>query len=434
MALRREDESTDLAPSVSQSGQGLHYAYVILAVGLICLVGALGFGRFAYALLLPSMREEFKTSYIQMGTIATSNALAYMISSLVCGLIASRFGARLVVSSAVFLCGLGMIWTASVTSVEQAALAQFVCGLGTGGVVGPVYSIVNPWFVPAKRGTATGITQMGSGIGLVLGGIVVPQLLALGGTSGWRFSWYVLAGVVLATALVAWGFLRNDPREKNLKPVGADRPVPASRKVVRHSPANYPQTVGEIYRNFSIWHLGLVFACFGLSYVVYTVFFAAHLGNNGLDSHEAGFIWSLGGLVSVAGSLLWGWFADRFGRKLALIMVLGIQGAALLELAFSHTRPGFYLGAMAYGLVLWGMPVVISIITAELVGPRLAAAALGLVIVLFGLGQVGGPILAGWLKDLSGSLELPLIVSAGIAWGGALLAVFLKTAPRQSNA
>jgi MFS family permease len=75
-----------------------HYAYIILGTGMLCLVSSLGFGRFSYALLLPAMRADFNTSYTQMGSIATANALAYMISVLVCGILTGRFGARVVIN------------------------------------------------------------------------------------------------------------------------------------------------------------------------------------------------------------------------------------------------------------------------------------------------------------------------------------------------
>jgi len=274
---------------------------------------------------------------------------------------------------------------------------------------------------------------MGSGLGLVLGGLLVPQLLATEG--GWRFAWFVMGGLVLLIGLTAAIFLRNSPAEKGLKAIGGEsestsvqmRPAASRPNTDFAAPAN----VWEVYRSPRIWLLGAIFACFGLSYVVYTIFFAAHLQNNGFSSQEAGFVWGFAGLVSVGGAGLWGWVADRRGRPFALRTVLLIQGTALAALSFSHTSLTLYLGAMLYGLALWGMPIVISLLAAELAGPRLAAAALGLVIVLFSAGQVVGPILAGWLKDTSGSLELPLLVAAGIAWGGALLAFTVKSRVRK---
>lgn len=405
----------------------LHYAVIMVGVGLLCLIGSLGFSRFCYALLLPAMQKDFQTSYTQMGSIATANALAYMISALVCGLLTSRFGARGVISLSLFLCVAGLVITGFAAGVEQAAIGQFICGLGTGGAVGPVYSIAGPWFVAHRRGMATGIIQMGSGAGLVLGGLLVPQLLAAGGTMGWRFAWYILAGLVLITAILATLFLSNHPSEKNLAPLGAnDQPRPDRKRPAAIAPDSSLTTLGSIYRSPRLWHVGLTFTCFGLSYVVYTIFFAAYLLSRGFSNEEAGLVWGLAGLVSVAGSVFWGWLADRRGRRFTLVMVLLIQAVALAELSLLHARPTLYFGAMLYGLALWGMPVVISLIAGEIAGPKFAPAAVGLVIVLFSVGQVIGPLLAGWLKDTSGSLELPLLVASAIAGFGAILGRFIR--------
>ncbi len=235
----------------------------------------------------------------------------------------------------------------------------------------------------------------------------------------------MLAGLVFLIGLAAALLLRNDPREKGLAPYGAEEIYLSERgdKLPEGGPR---QGFSTVFKSLRIWHLGLIFACFGLSYVVYTIFFGAYLENNGLSNQETGLVWGLGGFISIIGSLFWGWLADRKGGRFALLAVLTLQGFALAELSFSHSRPGLYLGAMVYGLALWGMPVIISLITTQSVPFHQIAPALGMVIVFFSLGQVGGPLLAGWLKDFSGSLELAFLVSAGICGLGLLLALALK--------
>ena len=139
---------------MNRASSRFHYAYVVVIVCIFCLIGSLGFGRFSYALLLPSMQREFQANYTQMGSIATSNALAYMLSALVCGLLASKLGARLVISVSLVICAIGLLISGLAQGVEVAAIGQFFCGLGTGGAVGPVYAIANPWFAPHKIGRA----------------------------------------------------------------------------------------------------------------------------------------------------------------------------------------------------------------------------------------------------------------------------------------
>jgi MFS family permease len=72
----------------------------------------------------------------------------------------------------------------------------------------------------------------------------------------------------------------------------------------------------------------------------------------------------------------------------------------------------FTVSVVVYGLSLWGFPAAISKACTELVGPRLAPAALGLLATAFAVGQAGGPIVAGLLADRFGSLAPGLLFGA----------------------
>src|ERR1700693_5473960 len=64
---------------------------IVLGLAMGPAVG-LGLGRFAYALLLPSMRLELGWSYAQAGAMNTANAAGYLIGALAAAALAARFG------------------------------------------------------------------------------------------------------------------------------------------------------------------------------------------------------------------------------------------------------------------------------------------------------------------------------------------------------
>ena len=74
-----------------------YYGWVIVGVGLLVKMAALGFGRFAYAMLLSSMRTSLEYSYIQMGLLSGGILLGYLIFSFVGGTLATKFGSKRVV-------------------------------------------------------------------------------------------------------------------------------------------------------------------------------------------------------------------------------------------------------------------------------------------------------------------------------------------------
>ena len=67
----------------------------LIALGLAAgPVVALGFTRFAYALLLPAMREQLHWTYAAAGGMNTANALGYITGAGTAAWWSRRFGAR----------------------------------------------------------------------------------------------------------------------------------------------------------------------------------------------------------------------------------------------------------------------------------------------------------------------------------------------------
>ena len=80
-----------------------YYGWVIVGVGLLVKMAALGFGRFAYAMLLSSMRTSLEFNYIQMGLLSGAILLGYLLFSFIGGTLTTKFGAKGVVASSLFL-------------------------------------------------------------------------------------------------------------------------------------------------------------------------------------------------------------------------------------------------------------------------------------------------------------------------------------------
>lgn len=207
-----------------------HYGYVILLVGILTVTGALGFARFGYTTILPSMKAGLGLTNAQMGFIATANLVGYTVFSLLGGFLASRYGPRLIIAYSMFLAGATMVLTGLSRGFAAALFFRFATGLGSAGSNIPVMGLVSAWFAPRRRGMAAGFQVGGSGVALVVTGFLVPRLIAARPVDGWRVSWFVLGGLVVVLGVLSYLFLRNSPAEKGLLPVGAaGGPVPPER-------------------------------------------------------------------------------------------------------------------------------------------------------------------------------------------------------------
>jgi len=313
--------NTAIVASPTRALAGLHYGYVILVVSTLAIAGALGLGRFAYALILPAMQQGLALNYSQMGLIASGNFVGYLTSALVCGLLATRFGPRLVGTAGLALAGGAMVLTGFVTGFEAAVALRLLTGIGSAGSNVAALGMVPRWFARRRRGLVSGVIVAGSGIGLLVAGQVVPRIIAAGGADGWRQSWYVLGLAALGLAAGAGILLRDRPAEKGLGPLWSDDPTDDAD---RANPADETAGNGVIWRTAAIWHLGAVYVTFGFAYIIYATFFAAHLLKHGLGQVEAGDLWGLVGLLSLGSGVLWGSVSDRLGRKWALAIVFAL--------------------------------------------------------------------------------------------------------------
>ena len=74
----------------------LHYGWVVIFMGLLTTIAAHGFGRMAYTIILPAMKDGLNFNYTQLGLLGTGNFIGYLTMAIIGGFLAARFGTRIV--------------------------------------------------------------------------------------------------------------------------------------------------------------------------------------------------------------------------------------------------------------------------------------------------------------------------------------------------
>ncbi len=254
----------------------IHYGWVVIFMGLLTTIAAHGFGRMSYTIILPAMKDGLQFNYTQLGLLGTGNFIGYLTMAIIGGFLAARFGTRIVITLALVLMGVTMMLTGLAQSFGFAFAMRLLTGLGNGAAYVPAMALGSAWFAMQKRGFATGIVSAGIGAGTLISGLVVPPILAAFGQNGWRFSWYILGGAVLVTSGIVYGFVRSRPDQMGLRPVGAEEMETAPAASSETKKVSALQWTGVIKMG-SVWYLGVVYFFYGLSYIIYMVFFAAYL-------------------------------------------------------------------------------------------------------------------------------------------------------------
>lgn len=392
-----------------------HYGWVILLVGFIGVMGALGFGRFAYTPILPSMKEGLSLTYTQMGWIGTGNFSGYLVFSLLGGYLATRIGPRIVISVALVVVAVTLFLTGISQSFEFAFAMRTLTGMGSAASNVPIMALASAWFATSRRGMATGILVSGSSIALLFLGPLIPLILESFPGSAWRVCWYVLGGITLVIALLNYLFLRNRPEEMNLKAFGERSDLSSFSSPL--APSSF--SMKKLYTSRALWHLALVFFTFGFSYIVFMQYFSAYLVNEAkLSLEKAGSYLMLLGILSIFCGPFWGTVSDFIGRKYGLALVLLTQASGYLIFGLVKSDAGYLASTILFGLTAWSVPSIIAAAVGDTVGPRLTPAALGFTILIMALGQALAPPIGGRIADLTGSFSWAFVLSALVAFTG----------------
>ncbi|MDA8098510.1 MAG: YbfB/YjiJ family MFS transporter [Nitrospiraceae bacterium] len=399
-----------------------HYAWIIVATGTLVISACLGFGRFALGMLLPSMASSLALTYSQIGFISTGNFIGYLIAVLLCSPVAKQIGSRRLIVSALAVIAISMLSISRAHSFGIVLLLYFFTGMGSGAANVPMMGLITAWFDRTIRGRAAGFVVIGSGFAIILSGLLIPAVNLSVGPEGWRTSWMLLSGIVAVIAVIAVLLLRNLPQDKGLVALGSED-VPDQGIGGKSSQKHRV----SIYRNKSVYLLGVIYFLFGYTYVIYATFIVTTLvRERGFSETVAGTFWSWVGFLSLFSGPIFGSLSDRLGRKTGLMIVFLLQTLAYLLVALPLPSLFLYLSIFFYGIVAWSIPSIMVAAVSEYVGAERALAAFGFITFIFGLGQISGPSVAGMLAERSGAFTSSYAMAALFAAFAIVLTALLR--------
>jgi predicted MFS family arabinose efflux permease len=321
---------------------------------------------------------------------------------------------------ALLVVGISMSLVSRATDFLSVLLLYTITGIGSGTTNIPLMGLVSAWFSSRMRGRAAGFIVIGSGFAIMFSGWLIPSVNRSIGPEGWRTSWVILSVIVILIAFASLLLLRDRPSDKGLKQFGSDgdetsEQVHAGGEEVSH------------YRKGILYYLGIIYFLFGYTYVIYATFIVTTLvRERGFSEAVAGNFWMWVGFLSLFSGPVFGTLSDRLSRKAGLIIVFSLQAISYLLIATKLPGPFLYLSIGFYGLVAWSIPSIMTAAMGDYFGAGKAAAALGLVPFIFGLGQISGPAVAGILAERTGSFSTSFYMAAAFAGVAILLTCFLR--------
>jgi len=361
------------------------YAWVIVGSAFFSL--AIIFGvSYSFAAFFESFSTEFAAERADVSWIFGICGLTYFVLGAAAGILADRFGPRIVCGSGMILIAAGLWWTSLAQVLPSIYLSYgLMVGLGIALVYTPAISSVQPWF-NVRRGLAAGIASSGVGAGTLLVPMLIAALLA---EQPWRYTMRELAAVVLVAGLLTTFWLKRPPP---LNQAGqAVRPGLRLREALTGKP-------------FWWLYLGTVLAA-------PTMFIPfSHLSpaarDLGIDqTHSVGLVGIIG-VGSLIGRFGIGSLADRIGRIPTLCWMQLSMGLSFVVWAVGTSYPSLVVFALWFGLSYGGIVALLPAICMDLFGARSISGILGTLYSGAALGNLLGPVLAGAVFDRTQSYQL----------------------------
>lgn len=343
------------------------------------------FVRKNLSVAMPMMEHDLGLQKSDLGLILTMFGLVYGVSKFANGFLADRSNARAflvvgLVASAVMnvmfgfssaLVALGVIWM----------LNGWFQGMG----FPPCARLLANWFPPKQLATKMSIWNsshcIGGGLILILSGYLV--------TFGWRWCFWVPAGIALAVAVFVWFSAPDTPPSVGLPEVeGTGGTRQESDALVTK----------RMFRNKYIWLVSVA------NFFVYTVRYAVldwgpTMLTESKHIHIAHAAWMVAAFEAfgLVGAIIGGWITDRFlGGRAVRVCVVYMVLAGVSVLVFwkvpvqSEVLTTVLLGAV--GFFIYGPQCLLAVAAANLATKRAAATAVGLTSI-FGYAST---VLSGW--------------------------------------
>lgn len=301
------------------------------------------------------------------------------------GMLADRFGGRIVFGLLLLFIALPAFMLSRITSYSELLLWSLLLGLaGTSFSVGVTFT--SKWFPPEKQGMALGIYGAGN-IGQSIALFGIPLLSGLLG--GWKLTYQVFALMALVYGVIFLLFARNAPVQTEPKSLASMLKVLGTRPLAWLLSLFYFVTFG-----------GFVALSIGLPKLLQEIF---HLTKEDAGLRVAGFV-----LLATLMRPLGGVLSDKYGGAKLLTVVFA--GAALLALGLTQANIiPFTIGALGIAAFIGlGNGAVFKLVPQHFA--KDTGTVTGLVGAIGGLGGFFPPLLLGVIKTYTGNYALGFIL------------------------
>jgi len=418
-------------PAIEKGKAWTPYQMGMVAMFFLSMVIAY-MDRVNFSVVIPTLMKEYHLAPEVAGVLLSIFSWALAAAYLFSGPLVDRFHSRRMLPGGVGVWSLATFIAGLSATVPVLGAARVLLGLGESTQIPSVSKLISELFPKSQRGKAVGIYFSGSKIGLVIGAPLAAAILA---EYGWHMVFFA-TGIISAMWLVPWFLIYRPGKEviqEELPAKDAEAPqLPAGKR-------NWTQ----LFSYKETWVLMLGQAGYLYVYFVFLSWLPSYLIlERGMSVLKTGIFSTFPFIIAVFVGIFSGWLSDRWiqhGGTMTLVRKTFIGGGFALSTIFiviatNITSEGLSLLFLFMSMGILGMTspninaLPIDLSSGEVVSSVAALQNLG-----GSIGSALSPIVTGILYASTGSFQVALLVTGGVALVfGTCVHVFLldKIEPR----
>ena len=311
----------------------------------------------APAVMTQELMHDLAVDAVGLGTISAFYYLAYTPMQVPAGLLFDRFGPRVLLSLATFICALGAIFFSVTHGATLAFIGRAFMGFGSSFAFIGSLVLLTRWFPPYLFALLAGVVQLMSSIGAIAG--EAPLAMAVQAYN-WRSTTFWLGAAGILLAILIWLIVRDEPHH----PVEGKREDPRASGAVKESELarfkavcrNKQTWIVGFYSYLNWWPVTLFAALWGVPFLMQL---------HGVSATQAANACSMVWLGIGIGSPLIGWWSDKIKRRILPLTIAAILGTlSTIIVVYLDNVPFIlvYLSLFVFGLAASGQSLSFALV------------------------------------------------------------------------
>jgi MFS family permease len=385
-----------------------------------------GFSYFGMSAFFPSFEREFGWSRTAIsGAFSLARIEAGLLGPIE-GYFVDRVGPRRIMYIGIVICVLGFFSLSLVNSLPM-LYVSIVLGIVLGSSLGyhmPISLLIAKAF-RERRSLAFGIFRMGPGIS----GPMVPFVGWMVAVWGWR-SAAVVSGLILLAVGLPIAYVIN--RIAQAQELEAEQSVAGQPHGghAGHASDDPEFTLREVLRLRVFWLFSTAMALRHMVTEGVSVHFVILLVDRGWGMEAASGLLGLSTLIGAPARIGMGWLGDLLDKRKLMMSMLLALGVSVFYMGWS-AQPWIFTPCMVvYSLAYGGLAALQEPIRADYFGTKAFATIQGVSRTVQTVGTFLGPLIAGFVYDLTKSYAIAFTIFAVVS---VLSAILMYLARRPQN-